>query len=110
VPEFATRVFAVDPTVPGGLTIAASVAPGEESGSTIVVNAGAACFWLHGSMELLTLPPLVNDRLRPRRTAAELRRHGDRVGERVFAPHAHLAEALAALATTLVGRDAVELV
>jgi hypothetical protein len=64
VPEFAARVFAADPTVPGGLTIAASVAPGDDSGSTIVVNSGAACFWLHGSMDLLTLPPLVNARVR----------------------------------------------
>ena len=64
MPEFATRVFATDPTVPGGLTIAASVAPREGGGSTIVVNAGAACFWLNGSMDLLPLPPLVNPRLK----------------------------------------------
>lgn len=64
MPEFAARVFAIDPTVPGGLTIAASVAPAGDGGSTIVVNSGAACFWLHGSMDLLTLPPLVNARIR----------------------------------------------
>jgi hypothetical protein len=64
VPEFAARVFAVDPTVPGGLTIAASVSPADGGGSTIVVNSGAACFWLHGSMDLLTLPPLVNSRVK----------------------------------------------
>jgi hypothetical protein len=28
------------------------------------VNAGAAGFWLHGSIDLLPLPPLVNVRLK----------------------------------------------
>jgi hypothetical protein len=64
VPEFAARVYATDPTVPGGLTIAASVAPRDGGGSTIVVNAGAACVWLQGSMDLLTLPRLANARLK----------------------------------------------
>jgi hypothetical protein len=45
------------------LTIAASVAPRQGGGSTIIVNRGAACFWLHGPMGLLVLPPLVNRRL-----------------------------------------------
>ncbi len=64
MPEFAARVFATDPTVPGGLTIAASVAPREGGGSTIVVNAGGAGVWLQGPMDLLTLPRIVKPRLR----------------------------------------------
>lgn len=64
VPGFAERVFRTDPAVPGGLTLAASVAPRDGGGSTIVVNTGAACLWLHGDMGLLTLPPLANARLK----------------------------------------------
>ena len=63
-PEFASCVQAADPTLPARLTIAASVTPCQDGGSTIVVNGAGVGVWLHASLDLLTLPRLAYTRLR----------------------------------------------